>query len=74
MKHSGFDFTPFGVDKKLNNQEDYLHFIDAQFDFASFANVLLSCARDVFSGCAKTVAHRDLKPLWSALNITAERM
>ena len=66
MEHACFDFTPFGVDKKLNTLEDFLHFIDAEFDFTSFADVLLLCARDVVTGLeflhAKNIAHRDLKP------------
>ena len=67
MEHACFDFTPFGVDKKkINTLEDFLHFIDAEFDFTSFADVLLLCARDVVTGLeflhAKNIAHRDLKP------------
>ena len=50
MEHSCFDFTPFGVDKKLNTLEEFLHFIDAEFDLTSSADVLLLCARDVVTG------------------------
>ena len=50
MEHLYFDFTPFGVDKKLNTLEDFLHFIDAEFDFTSFADVLLLCTRNVVTG------------------------
>ena len=32
MEHSCFDFTPFGVDKKLNTLEDFLHFNDKRSD------------------------------------------
>ena len=70
MEHACFDFTPFGVDKKINTLEDFLHFIDVEFDFTSFADVLLLCARDVVTGLeflhAKNIAHRDLKP-WNTL-------
>ena len=66
MEHLCFDSTPFGVDKKLNTPEDFLHFIDAEFEFTSFADVLLLCARDVATGLeflhAKNIAHRNLKP------------
>ena len=62
MEHSCFDFTPFGVDKKVNTLEDFLHFIDAEFDVTSFIDVLLLCARDIVTGCAKNIAHRDEDP------------
>ena len=66
MEYACFDFTPFGVDKKLNILEDFVHFIDAQFKFTLFADVLLLCARDVVTGLeflqANNIAHRDLKP------------
>ena len=50
VEHSCFDFTPFGVDKKLNTLQELLHFIDAEFNFTSFADVLLLRARDVVTG------------------------
>lgn len=50
MEHACFDFNPLGVKKQVNSLEDFLHFVDAEFDFTSFADVLLLCARDVVSG------------------------
>ena len=33
--------------KKLSTLEDFVHFVDDEFDLSSFADVLVICARDV---------------------------
>ena len=40
MKYSCFDFGPLGVEKKVSTLEDFVHFVDAKFDFSSFADVV----------------------------------
>ena len=66
MKDSCFDFGPLGVEKKVSTLEDFVHFVGDEFDFSSFADVSLVCARDAVTGLAFLhsygIAHRDLKP------------
>ena len=66
MEYSCFDFGPLGVEKKVSTLEDFFHFVDAEFDFSAFADLLLVCAKDVVTGPAflhtNGIAHRDLKP------------
>ena len=66
MEYSCFDFNFLGLDKKVSSLEDFIHFVDAEFEFTSFSDVLLLCARDVLTGKEflhqKNIAHRDLKP------------
>ena len=50
MEQACFDFTPLGVPKQVNTLEDFLHFVDAEFDFTSFSDVLVLCARDIVTG------------------------
>ena len=65
MEHSRFDFNFLEVDKKVSSLEDFIHFIDAEFEFESFSDVLLLCARDVVTGLdylhSHNIGHRDLK-------------
>ena len=66
MKYSCFDFGPLGVEKKVSTLEDFVHFVDAEFDFSAFGDLLLVCARDLVTGLAflhsNCIAHRHLKP------------
>ena len=67
MEQACFDFTPLGVPKQVNTLEDFLHFVDAEFDFTSFSEVLVLCARDIVTGLEylhkNDIVHRDLKPV-----------
>jgi hypothetical protein len=49
MAYSCFDFRPFGVAKCLCTLEDFVNFVD-EFDFASFADFMPTCAKDVVEG------------------------
>jgi serine/threonine protein kinase len=49
MGYSCFDFRSFGVAKSLCTLEDFVHFVD-EFDFASFADLLQTCAKDIVAG------------------------
>ena len=66
MEYSCFDFNFLEVDKKVSSLEDFIHFIDAEFEFESFSDVLLLCARDVVAGLDylhshNCIANRDLE-------------
>ena len=51
MEYSCFDFNFPEVVKKVSSLEDFIHFIDTEFEFASFSDVLLLCATgDVVTG------------------------
>ena len=66
MEYSCFDFGHFGVEKKVTTLQDFVHLVDAEFDFSSLADVLLVCTIDVVTGLdflhRNGIAHRDLKP------------
>ena len=47
MENSCFDFGPFDVEKKVST---LVYFVDDEFDFSSFADVLVVCAREVVTG------------------------
>ena len=48
IEYSCFDFGSLGVEKRYPRLKDFVHFVDAEFDFSLFAaDVLLVCVRDV---------------------------
>ncbi|CAB4042792.1 tyrosine- kinase SPK-1-like, partial [Paramuricea clavata] len=65
VEFSTLDFRPFGHEKRVDNLGDFCHFVDDAYDFESFADVLVVCARDVVSALnylhKHDIAHRDLK-------------
>ena len=67
MEYAQFNFRPFGLpEKTVSNLGDFYHFIDHEWDFECFADVLVVCMKDVMSGLDYLhkcdIAHRDLKP------------
>ena len=66
MEYSVFDFNPCGVNKEVTTLEDFIHFLDNEYDFSSFSQIIPLCAKDIASGLdflrKRNVAHRDLKP------------
>ena len=62
-------FSPFSVDEKLSSLEDFVNFVDVEFEFhVSFSDVLLLCLRDEVTGVGNRlhkhtdIAHKELKP------------
>ena len=66
MEYSCFDFDPFGIEKRVSTLANFLHLVDEDFDFTSFADLLPICAKDIITGLeylhGKNIAQRDLKP------------
>ena len=66
MEYVAFDFAPFGLQKTLYNLEDFYHFVDCEFNFKIFDDVITICMRDIVKGQeflhGIEIAHRDLKP------------
>jgi serine/threonine protein kinase len=66
MEYVSFVFNPFGIEKSVTNLEDFYHFVDCEFNFSEFADVLLVCLKDTVKGLeylhTNNIVHRDLKP------------
>jgi serine/threonine protein kinase len=66
MEYAAFDFKPFDVEKTVSNLEDFYTFIDSEFNFTSFSDVIPVCLRDVVNALKvlhdMDITHRDLKP------------
>ncbi len=65
MEYSVFDFNSFGTNKEVTTLEDFVHFIDDEYDFSSFSEMIPVCAKDVATGLVflhrRNVAHKYLK-------------
>ena len=44
MEYASFDFRQFGVENSVCTLEDF-HFVDDEFEFNSFADVMPKCAK-----------------------------
>ena len=66
MEFAAFDFSPFDTEKVVSNLEDFYHFVDSEFDFNAFADILPVCIKDTIAGLEylhrHNIVHRDLKP------------
>lgn len=66
MEYAAFDFKPFDVEKTVSNLEDFYTFIDREFNFTSFSDVIPVCLRDVVNVLKvlhdMDISHRDFKP------------
>lgn len=63
---STLTLNPFGTQKTVCNLEDFYHFVDCEFNFEVFADVLPVCLKDTTIGLEylhrNNIVHRDLKP------------
>ena len=66
MEFVSFDFSMFEAEKAVSNLKDFYHFVDCEFNFEAFADVLLVCLKDTVAGLEylhrNNIVHRDLKP------------
>ena len=66
MEFVSFDFSLFGAEKAVSNLEDFYHFVDCEFNYEAFADVLLVCLKDTVACLeylhSNNIVHRDLKP------------
>ena len=80
MEQAYFDFTPLGAQKQVNTLEDFLHFVDAEFDFTSFQMFWYFVQGTLlpdWSIFTRTISPTEILSQgtpWSAINITADRM
>ena len=58
MQYCGY----FGVEKIVGSLADFLQFVDTEFEFSSFSDLLPVCVKDILTGLNNNIAHRDLKP------------
>jgi serine/threonine protein kinase len=66
MEYAGFDFSPFDRENEVCNLQDFYHYVDGEFDFNAFADILPVCIKDTVAGLdylhRHNIVHRDLKP------------
>ena len=66
MEYVFFDFSPFGIDKKVSSLRELLDFIHEQDQVSTFSKFQLCIAKDIGNGLSflhsNSVVHRDLKP------------